>query len=229
MSESEKDNKLLGKKRDPESVSEEENDNNLSKKKQKTSENKPKDKLEKDVEDSSSSSDDQPKQSLFGNNEKGFTGGLFGDLDNPQQPTSLFGNKEGKPQESSLFGNTEGKLFGNLDLDKEKSSSLFGSGLFDFSKINKKKEEEEENEENDNIGKSNSPKHEYNPEIDNKEDKDGYIKRYIKKVDKALLYDKLKNNYISKGEGFIIIETQEKDEKKRKDMQEYYLEIQLVV
>lgn len=215
MSESEKDNKLLGKKRDPESVSEEENDNNLSKKKQKTSENKPKDKLEKDVEDSSSSSDDQPKQSLFGNNEKGFTGGLFGDLDNPQQPTSLFGNKEGKPQESSLFGNTEGKLFGNLDLDKEKSSSLFGSGLFDFSKINKKKEEEEENEENDNIGKSNSPKHEYNPEIDNKEDKDGYIKRYIKKVDKALLYDKLKNTYISKGEGFIIIETQEKDEKKK--------------
>lgn len=35
MSESEKDNKLLGKKRDPESVSEEENDNNLSKKNKK--------------------------------------------------------------------------------------------------------------------------------------------------------------------------------------------------
>ena len=218
MSESEKDSKLLGKKREPESGSEEENDNNLSKKKQKTSENKPKGKLEKDVEDSSSSSDEQPKQSLFGNNEKGFTGGLFGDLNNPQQPTSLFGNKEGKPQESSLFGNTEGKLFGNLEMDKEKSGSLFGSGLFDFSKINKKKEEEEENEENDNFGKSNSPKHEYNPEIDNnenKEDKDGYIKRYIKKVDKALLYDKLKNNYISKGEGFIIIETQEIDEQKK--------------
>jgi len=35
--------------------------------------------------------------------------------------------------------------------------------LFDFSNINKKKEEEEE-EGDDNIGKSNSPKREYNPE-----------------------------------------------------------------
>ena len=35
MSESEKDSKLLGKKREPESGSEEENDNNLSKKKTK--------------------------------------------------------------------------------------------------------------------------------------------------------------------------------------------------
>ena len=85
---------------------------------------------------------------------------------------------------------------------------------------NKKENEEENNEEgDDNIGKSNSPKHEYNPENEsneNKEDKDGYIKRYIKKVENILLYDKILKTYVSKGEGFIIIETQEnKEDKKR--------------
>ena len=215
MSELENQNKLLGKKREQkENDSEEDDSNDVSKKKQKT-EQKSKQK-EKDVDDSSSdssssSSESQPKQSLFSGNEKGFTGGLFGDLDNPQKPTSLFGNSENNQPSTSLFSNTGGSLFGNLGEEKAQGGGLFGTGLFDFSQVNKKKEEEEENEEDDNIGKSNSPKHEYNPEEDNKEDKDGYIKRYIKKLDNALLYDKNRKSYVSKGEGFIIIETQEKE------------------
>ena len=225
---------LLGKKRCEESDKEKEKEKTNTKKKKVESNKKDE---EKDEEEESSSSDGQPRQSLFGNNEKGFTGGLFGDLDNPQKPTSLFDNSQkstnlfdnpqkptslfDKPKEgTSLFGNTGGSLFGNNQSEEKTSGGLFSGALFDFSNINKKKEdEEEEGDGDDNIGKSNSPKHEYNPENENNEnkpDKDGYIKRYIKKVDNILLYDKLRNTYISKGEGFIIIETQEKENENNK-------------
>ena len=220
MSEAENENILLGKKREKKDDSNEDQEdiNNASKKKQKLDDknkSQKKEKEKKDDDSSSSSSGSQPKQSLFSGNEKGFTGGLFGDLDNPQKQTSLFGNTEEKP--TSLFGNTEGKLFGNLGGDqKQQSGGLFSGGLFDFSQVNKKKEEEEENEGDDNIGKSNSPKHEYNPEKDNNENADGFIKRYTKKLDNALLYDKLRKTFVSKGEGFIIIETQETENAKKK-------------
>ena len=201
---------LLGKKRLEESDKEKEKTNT---KKKKVESNK-KDE-EKDEEEESSSSDGQPRQSLFGNNEKGFTGGLFGDLDNPQKPTSLFGN----PQKSTnLFDNPQ-KPTSLFDKPKE-GTSLFGNtGGSLFGNNQSKEDEEEEGDGDDNIGKSNSPKHEYNPENENNEnkpDKDGYIKRYIKKVDNILLYDKLRNTYISKGEGFIIIETQEKENENNK-------------
>ena len=208
---------LLGKKREleKEKVSNEENEKSNSKKKKIESNEK---EISKDEEESSSSSsDEQPKQSLFGNNETGFKGGLFGDLDNPQKPTGLFektkeeGTNPFKGQ--NLFSNTGGSLFGNIQTEQKTSGGLFSGELFDFSNINKKKDDEEgeDGEGDDNIGKSNSPKHEYNPEEDNKEDKDGFIKRYIKKLDNASLYDKMRKSYVSKGEGFIIIETQEKE------------------
>ena len=216
MSESKEENKLLGKKREKEKNSEsEENEEQSSQKKQKKLENKPKEDEQEVSSNSSKSSDSQPRQSLFGKNEKGFSKGLFGDLDNPQKPTSLFGqSSEGT---GGLFSNTGGSLFGNIQTDTKASGGLFSGGLFNFSQINNvKKEEEEDNGEgdggDDNIGKS--PKHEYNPENENNEkkpDKDGYIKRYTKKLDNALLYDKLRKTFISKGEGFIIIETQEKE------------------
>lgn len=199
----------------------------LGKKREKTSEkdsssekedsNKPK-KLKKseDQSDSDSSESSKPHKTLFGENEKGFTGGLFGDLDKPSKTSTLFGDT--KPL-GSLFGTTSGSLFGESKKNEdEKKSSLFGEGLFDFSNINNKKEEnEEEDEKDDNIGKSNSPKHEYNPEEENgKEEKDGFIKRYAKKVDNTTLYDKENKKFVSKGEGFIVIETQEnKEDKKR--------------
>ena len=214
MSEDKKEKSLLGKKREIEKRKDSEEKEKSSKKKVK--------KEEEDDSSSSSSSEGQPRQSLFGKNEKGFTGGLFGDLDNPQKQTSLFE----KPKEgTSLFGNTGGSLFGNIQSESKSSGGLFSGGLFDFSQINKKKEDEGEGEGeeqgDDNIGKSNSPKHEYNPEKDekvNKEDKDGFIKRYIKKIDNALLYDKLRKTFVSKGEGFLIIETQEKEnDKKQKE------------
>lgn len=225
MSESKK-TQLLGKKRELEKKSEEEEEENeLSKNKQKKLENVDNKDLEKKSDESSESSHNEPKQSLFGKNEKGFSGGLFGDLDNPKKTTSLFD----KPEEggTSLFSNTGGNLFGNINSETKTSNSggLFSGNLFDFSQINKKKEDEDKNdgeedggEENNNIGKSNSPKHEYNPENDanDKPDKDGYIKRYIKKVDNALLYEKLKNTFVSRGEGFIIIETQEKEKEDKK-------------
>ena len=210
MSESKDEKELLGKKRELEK-DDEDKENSVKKQKERKKEGKPE---EKDNDESSSSSPSQPKKSLFSNKETGFKGGLFGDLDNPNKaPTSLFGNSSG----GSLFGNTGGSLFGNIE-SKPSSNSLFSGGLFDFSKVNSKKEEEENNndegEGDDNIGKSNSPKHEYNPEkeeTEKKEDKDGYIKRYAKKVDNATLYDKLKKTFVSRGEGFIIIETQEKE------------------
>jgi hypothetical protein len=210
MSESKDEKELLGKKRELEK-DDEDKENSVKKQKERKKEGKPE---EKDNDESSSSSPSQPKKSLFSNKETGFKGGLFGDLDNPNKaPTSLFGNSSG----GSLFGNTGGSLFGNIE-SKPSSNILFSGGLFDFSKVNSKKEEEENNndegEGDDNIGKSNSPKHEYNPEkeeTEKKEDKDGYIKRYAKKVDNATLYDKLKKTFVSRGEGFVIIETQEKE------------------
>ena len=232
MSDSKKEKLLLGKKREAAKLNDSEEEKDLSIKKQKISEVKNDEIVgKKEDDDSSKSSDSQPKQSLFSNKEKGFTGGLFGDLDNPQKQSSLFDKKD---EGMSLFGNTGGSLFGNIKTEGNlfgniKSESkpsegggLFSGGLFDFSKMNEKKDDEkniikkEEGEEegDDNIGKSNSPKREYNPEDnnnENKEDKDGFIKRYTKKLDNALLYDKLKKTFISRGEGFIIIETQEKE------------------
>ena len=203
-----KDSKLLGKKREKESDKESSSEEKGVKRVKKSE--------EKDSESESSESN-KPHKSLFGEHEKGFTGGLFGDLDNPNKTTSLFGDNKSKT--TSLFGNTGGSLFGDSKNKEENSGGLFGKGLFDFSSINNKKEKEEENNEegDDNIGKSNSPKHEYNPEEENeKEESDGYIKRYAKKVDNTLLYDKSQNKFISKGEGFIVIETQEnKEDKKR--------------
>ena len=233
MQDSKKEKLLLGKKRESEKLNDSKEEKESPKKKQKKSEVKNDDNLEKkDVDDSSESSDSQPKKTLFGGNEKGFTGGLFGDLDNPQKQTSLFEKKdEGTGLFSntggSLFGNTktEGSLFGNTKSETKpnEGGSLFSGELFDFSQINKPKDDDKneinknEGEEGDNIGKSNSPKREYNPE-ENKEDKDGFIRRYSKKVDNTLLYDKLQKTYISRGEGFIIIETQEKynDDKKER-------------
>ena len=211
MSDSDKKNsKLLGKKREKTPENESSSEDKGVKRLKKSEEND---------SESESSESDKPHKSLFGEHEKGFTGGLFGDLDNPNKTTSLFGDSKSKP--TSLFGNTGGSLFGDVkNKEGDNNNSLFGKGLFDFSSINNKKEKEEDenNEEgDDNIGKSNSPKHEYNPEEENeKEESDGYIKRYAKKVDNTLLYDKAQNKFISKGEGFIVIETQEnKEDKKR--------------
>ena len=206
MSDSEnKSSKLLGKKREKESEKESSSEDNKGKK------------LKKEEESESESSEsNKPRKSLFGENEKGFTGGLFGDLDNPNKTTTLFGDSKS----GSLFGNTSGSLFGDSkNKEEDNKNSLFGKGLFDFSAINNKKEEEENNEEegDDNIGRSNSPKHVYNPEEEEeKEESDGYIKRYAKKVNNTLLYDKEKKSFISKGEGFIIIETQENKENKKR-------------
>ena len=209
MSDSEnKSSNLLGRKREKDSGKDSSSEDNNNKKIKKKEENE---------SESESSESNKPRKSLFGENEKGFTGGLFGDLDNPNKTTTLFGDNS---KSGSLFGNTSGSLFGDSkSKEEDNKNSLFGKGLFDFSSINNKKEEEYNNEEegDDNIGKSNSPKHEYNPEEENeKEESDGYIKRYAKKVDNTLLYDKEKKLFISKGEGFIIIETQEnKEDKKR--------------
>ena len=210
MSDSEKKSlpSLLGKKREKTSEKDSSSEDNINKKS----------KNEESDSNSESSESSKPHKSLFGANEKGFTGGLFGDLDNPSKSSKLFGDS--KPTSGSLFGNTSGSLFGDAKKNEgENKNSLFGQGLFDFSNVNNKKENDEENNEegDDNIGKSNSPKHEYNPEEEEeKEENDGYFRRYAKKVDNTLLYDKKEKKFVSKGEGFIIIETQEnKEDKKR--------------
>ena len=212
MSTSKKEEPLLGKKREkiPNESEEDSSKDPKNKKQKKNSESS-------DSSDSESSESDknQPKKSLFGENEKGFTGGLFGDLNNPENnQKSLFGNTGG-----SLFGNitSGGSLFGNIkNEDQKKEGGLFSGNLFDFSKINKKEEEDEE-EGDDNIGKSNSPKHEYNPEKE-KESENGNKKKYVKKMNDVYLLDKKEKKFISRGEGFLSIEIQEieKDGKKER-------------
>ena len=172
---------------------------------------------EESEEESSESEDSKPVQRLFGENESGFTKGLF---DNKSDQ-----KKESK-KSSSLFGDKP--LFdfssNNKEEQKENKSSLFGSSSLFGNKEEKQEDKEEKEEEgDDNIGKSNSPKREYNPEINdkekNKDDNNKYVKRFVKKVEKVFLYDKEEKKYICKGEGFISIETMttKNDDKEKKD------------
>lgn len=194
---------------------------------------------EESEEESSESEDSKPVQRLFGENESGFTKGLFDKSDQKKESkksSSLFGDKplfdfsskakdEKQESKSSLFGDKP--LFdfssNNKEEKKESKSTLFGSSSLLGNKEEKEEEKEEEGEGDDNIGKSNSPKREYNPEIidkeKNKDDNNKYVKRFVKKVEKVFLYDKEEKKYICKGEGFISIETMttKKDDKEKKD------------
>lgn len=176
----------------------------MSEKKEKKLLNKKREKDEDDNNDSSSSSEDdgKPVKSLFGSNDSGFKGGLFGDLSKPlTQPQSLFGS-------GSLF-NTKPTLFGNTELFSKDSA------LFNFKE--KKEESDEEEDENDNLGKSDSP-NPYNPEEDKDKEKEGFKKIYVKKIDNFYMLEKKENEangkYISKGEGFVSIETHEEKDKR---------------
>ena len=99
----------------------------MSDKKEETLLNKKRQKDNDDDSSSSSEDDGKPVKSLFGNNDSGFKGGLFGDLSKPlTQPQSLFGS-------GSLFGNNKTpSLFGNTG-----ESSLFSkdSALFNFKDV----------------------------------------------------------------------------------------------
>lgn len=201
---------------------------------------KKRDKPESDSSSSSEEEDNVPKKSIFGDKaEVGFKPGLFGDLSKKSdKPVSLFSKPEGEgglfSKGSSLFGgslfskggdNKEGgttSLFGNSD--NKEGGSLFGktggslfsnnSGLFGNLGGDKKEEEGGDEEGDDQIGKSNSP-NPYNPEEKKEEDKDKDIKKiFVKKVDNFYLYNKKENKYVSKGEGFISIETTDKGKNK---------------
>ena len=130
MSDSEKKSlpSLLGKKREKTSEKDSSSEDNKNKKA----------KDEESDSNSESSESSKPHQSLVGEHEKGFTGGLFGDLDNPSKSSKLF--EDSKPASGSLFGNTGGSLFGDSkNKEGENKNSLFGTGLFDFSNVNNKK------------------------------------------------------------------------------------------
>ena len=199
---------------------------------------------EESEEESSESEDSKPVQRLFGENESGFTKNLFDKSDQKKEAkdegkksSSLFDDKplfdfssktkdeKKENKSSSLFGDKP--LFdfssNNKEEKKENKSSLFCSSSLFGNKEEKEEDKDKEEEGDDNIGKSNSPKREYNPEIidkeKNKDDNNKYVKRYVKKVEKVYLYDKVEKKYISKGEGFISIETMttKKDDKERKD------------
>ncbi len=225
---SEKESDLLGKKRDKEEEEE---------KKSKESESNKEESSEEDTKPVKSIFGSNP------NKETGFKKGLFGDLSNPtSEPKSLFGNNNsnslfGNNNSNSLFGNNNSNsLFGNNNSNSlfgsNNSNSLFGNNnstslfqnksIFDFSNINKKNENEDnddknedDNEENDNNGKSNSP-NPYNPENDTNDqvNKNGFKKIYVKRIDNFYLFEKSENKYISRGNGFVSIETSNKDNKK---------------
>lgn len=214
-------NKLLGKKRETRSDDEKEEDTIPKKKIKETAQDKV------NESDESSSSDHQPVKSLFGNaNEKGFQGGLFGDLSNPStQPKPLLGNLFGNANDNSSQSKPlAGGLFGST----EQSSSLFSSNnggagnifsqnkpLFNFSDANKKEENNSDDEggEDDNVGKSSSP-NPYNP-IEAKANDDSLFKKiYVKSVENFYLFNKDTKTYTSKGKGFLSIETSEEEGKK---------------
>ena len=226
---SEKETELLGKKRDKEEEEEEE--------KSKNSKSKNDDSSEEDTKPIKSIF------GTNSNNEKGFTKGLFGNLSNPSsEPKSLFGNNSNSlfgSNSNSLFNKNSNSLFGNTNttsiFGSNNSNSLFGNNnstslfenkpIFDFSNINKKNENEENEENNDNNeegndvddnnGKSNSPNY-YNPEndVNDKENENGFKKIYVKRIDNFYLFEKSENKYISRGNGFVSIETSNKDNKK---------------
>ena len=182
--------------------------------------NKKREQKESEGSEESEEEDSKPVKSIFENkNEEGFKStGLFGDLSNPsKEPKKLFGDLKSSNLFSSenknlIFGNSTNSLFNN------NNNSLFGNSTlfnFDKKKEEEKKEEEEDENEDNNIGKSNSPNH-YNPENEDneKEDENGFKKIYVKKIDNFYLLDKNEKKYISKGDGYLSIETYNKDKKK---------------
>ena len=189
---------------------------------------------ESEESESSESEDSKPAKKLFSENETGFTKVLFDNIPiSTEEKESKKGTKPKPLFDLSLKENKNlSSLFDIKDQDKKNQSSSFGNlSLFNSSSFNKEKnesskekekEEEEENDNNiDNIG-NNSPKYEYKPEeVDiNGDDNNKYVKRYIKKIEKIFLLNKVEKKYICKGEGYISIETQttKNEEKEKKDV-----------
>lgn len=175
-------------------------------------------------------------QRLFSDKDVGFSKGLFDNSTTKKEQKEeknesgaakkpLFDFSQKEENKSSLFGDKNPSLFAD-----DKKSSLF-SGQPLFGPSNNKDGEEKENDdgkEKDEEGKdgedveekSEGPKQVYNPEVveGDQDDNNKYVKRYVKKVNKVLLFDKNEKKYICKEEGFISIETQttKKDENESK-------------
>jgi hypothetical protein len=182
---------------------------------------------ESEEDESSESEDSKPQKRLFSDKETGFTKGLFDNIPiSKEEKESQKGTKPKPLFDLSLNKNNSSSLF-EIKEDKNKSNSfsMFESqSLFSgssFNKENEKKEKKSEDENENNLFVSNSPKYEYKPEevnIDG-DDSDKYIKRYMKKIEKIFLLDKIEKKYICKGEGFISLETKttKKNEEEKKD------------
>lgn len=158
--------------------------------------------------DSPSNENEKSKHSLLDiGNEKYLKEGLLGEQNNlNEKPKSLFNDTAG-----SIFSNIFGGKSLLFDSRSEpiKEVNLFSGDLIDFSKINKKENEENSN---DNIcrSKSISPRQKYNPEEEKeKESKDGFKKKYVKRINDIFFLDKKEQKFVSKGEGFLSIEIQE--------------------
>lgn len=194
---------------------------------------------EEEEEEESESEESKPVQRLFSDKDVGFSKGLFDNSTTKKEQKEpknesggsrkpLFDFSQKEENKSSLFGDKKSSLFP----DDNKSSLFSNQPLFGPS--NNKDGEEKEAKENDDDKekneegkdgedveeKSEGPKQVYNPEVveGDQDDNNKYVKRYVKKVDKVLLFDKNEKKYISKEEGFISIETQttKKDENENK-------------
>jgi hypothetical protein len=180
-------------------------------------------------EGESGSESETPKEKkevskLFGDT-KLSSGGLFGNLSS--------GSTEDKPK---LFANAgSSNLFANSSLFSGSSSSLFSGGsnslfgakpLFNFSSVgatggflNKKEEEEKSDEEggegDNDLFQSDSP-NPYN--ASDKQpvaaEKSVYSKKYNKEVESIYIFVKEDNKFVSKGKGFLSLESAEIDGKK---------------
>ena len=171
-------------------------------------------------------SNNNNSNSLFGNSNNNNSNSLFGNINNNKTNNNIFSDnlnsnkdnntkKEGslftgeslfKPS-GTLFSNTEGLTFSGF----KNTTSFFTDNI---SKDKKNENEEEEEDENELFkDEDDKPKTE-NPKPLESQDISNYEKKFTIHIDNFYVYSKENKKYISKGNGFLSIETSKDKNKK---------------
>ena len=213
-------------------------DNKKNDKKEDKIENK---ELKKEKDDDKKIQENKQKFSLFDNQSSSNTQSLFGKIGNSNNnnSNSLFGNINNNKTNNNIFSDN---LNSNKDNNTKKEGSLFtGESLFkpsgtlfsntegltfsgfknttsfftdNISKDKKNENEEEEEDENELFkDEDDKPKTE-NPKPLESQDISNYEKKFTIHIDNFYVYSKENKKYISKGNGFLSIETSKDKNKK---------------
>jgi hypothetical protein len=174
---------------------------------------------------SESEKEEKPKKTVFGDipaSKPGLFGNLEGEKNNKNK---LFQDKgTSNPfSSSSIFTNTGSSLF-NFGTNTSGSSLFTGQKLFDFSSIKKdegsffskqetqKSDDEDKEEEGDDVLQGSESPNAYNP-TEKKDEKNDFVKKFVRQIDNILVYNKEDNKFVSKGSGYISIEYTEVNKK----------------